>query len=103
MVKRYSVLLSALFLSFVSFSATYYSRANGNWNSTTTWSVISCTGAASAAIPGAADNVIICSGRTVSMSGAAGSCLSLNITGTLNWTGVNTIAVGTGGLTLNNG
>lgn len=102
MIKRYSILLSILVVSFSSYSATYFSRVNGNWNTASTWSTISCAGAASAVIPGPADNVIVCAGRTVTMNGAPGSCLSLTVNGTINWTTTNTTNVGAGGLLLNN-
>ncbi len=104
-MKFYSISLSLLFLLFSLFgnSATYYSRINGNWNTASTWSLVSCAGAVSATIPTSADNVIICTGRTVTMNGAPGACLSLTINGTANWTSASTTNVGLGGLTLNNG
>lgn len=91
------------FLCFKSFSATYYSKSNGNWNSPSTWSTVSCTGAAAAIIPGPFDNVIICSGRTVTMNGNPASCLSLTVNGTANWSATFTTNVGAGGVILNNG
>lgn len=102
MIKRYSILLSAFIISFCSYSATYFTRVNGNWNTPSTWSTTGCAGAAAATIPGAADNVIICAGRTVTMNGAPGNCLSITVNGTLNWTAANTTNVGAGGLILNN-
>lgn len=103
--KSYSLSFFLLFviLPFVASSATYYSRINGNWNTATTWSIVSCSGVASGSIPGAADNVIICAGRTVTMNGAPANCLSLTISGTANWTSASTTNVGAGGLTLNAG
>lgn len=92
-----------MFFPFSGFAATYYSRINGNWNTAVTWSTVSCAGVASASVPGAGDNVIICSGHTITMNGAPGSCLSLTINGTANWTSASTTNVGVGGLTLNNG
>src|SRR5450432_2055001 len=93
-----------LFLSpFIGLSATYYSRVSGNWNTASTWSTASCGGVASVTIPGAADNVIICSGNTITMNGNPASCLSLNVSGTATWTSTFTTNVGVGGLTLNSG
>lgn len=101
--KSYSLFLFFLFFSLLSFSATYYSRINGDWNNASTWSLVSCSGTASGSVPGAADNVIICAGRIITMNGNSGSCLSLTINGTANWTTAYTTNVGIGGLTLNNG
>ena len=42
----------------------YYSRANGDWNTASTWSNASHTGAAAASPPGASDFVIIGDGAT---------------------------------------
>lgn len=103
--KFYSISFFLLFFlfSFLGKSATYYSRINGNWNTASTWSLVSCSGIASASIPTAADNVIICTGRTVTMNGSPANCLSLTISGTANWTSSVTTIVGAGGLILNNG
>ena len=57
---------------------TYYSRATGNWNSTATWSTDSCAGGAASQIPGSGDYVVICSGKTVTLTTTT-SCGSLNI------------------------
>ncbi|HEY0029576.1 MAG TPA: hypothetical protein VGC65_02365, partial [Bacteroidia bacterium] len=105
MKKSYSLFLSLFLflLSELSFSATYYSRANGNWNTLSTWSTTSCSGALAGTIPGPSDNVIICTGRTITMNGNPASCLSLTVNGTANWTNTFTTNVGTGGLFLNNG
>lgn len=106
-MKFYSI--SSLFVlfsvfSFIGNAATYYSRINGNWNTASTWSIVSCSGAASATIPTSADNVIICAGRTVTMNGIPGSCFSLTVNGTAKWISVAAITnVGIGGLVLNNG
>ena len=54
-------------------------------------------------VPGAADNVVICSGRIVDMTGSPGACLSLTINGTAHWVTAATTNIGAGGLTLNNG
>ncbi len=84
-------------------AATYYSRANANWATASTWSTSACGGTASAAVPGAADTVQICAGNTVTMNGNPGSALSLTINGTANWTNTNTTNVGNGGITINSG
>jgi len=47
---------------------TYYARQNGNWATPSTWSTVSCSGAAATTVPGATSNVVICAGRTVTAS-----------------------------------
>lgn len=104
--KSYSLsfFIFLIILPFAASSATYYSRINGNWNTASTWSLVSCSGVASGSVPTAADNVIICSGKTVTMNGSPGTCLSLTVNGTANWTSATAVTnVGLGGLTLNNG
>lgn len=51
-------------------AATYYSRASGEWKTSTTWSTAGCDGVAAASTPGAAasDVAIICNGHTVSVT-----------------------------------
>ncbi len=56
----------------------YYSRANGNWNATTTWSNTGHTGAASGSIPGANDIVIVGNNNTVTLTQDE-NCASLQI------------------------
>ena len=54
--------------------ATYYTRSvGGNWNSTSTWSTVSCNGAIAATIPGAGDDVVICNS-----SGASAVTVTVN-------------------------
>ena len=99
-----SFFVSLLITPFIGTSATYYSRLSGNWTSPSTWSTSSCGGAAASTIPSLSDNVVICAGKTVTMNGAPGACLSLTINGTANWTSATAITnVGSGGLILNNG
>lgn len=69
------------------FGATYYSRASGNWNSNTTWSLTSGGGAVGAGIyPKAGDNVIIENGYAISATAnVAWACKDLTISsGTLS-------------------
>lgn len=47
---------------------TYYSRATGNWSAATTWSTVSCGGAAAATTPTVGDVVFICGTHTVSVT-----------------------------------
>lgn len=102
-VYSHSLFMLLFLLSFSVNAATYFSRINGNWNTPSTWSTVSCAGTASATIPTSSDNVVICAGRTVTMNGTAAACLSLTINGTANWTSTGaTTTVGAGGLTLNN-
>lgn len=101
--KYYFLLISWFLFSINSFSATYYTRANTNWNTPSTWSTVACGGAASATIPGAADNVIICAGYSVTMNGNPANCLSLTISGTADWASGFIINVGLGGVVMNPG
>lgn len=96
-----AITLLLIFISFHSFSTTYYSKVTGSWNTAGTWSKIGCGGTASLTIPGAGDDVIICAGNIVTMNGNPGSCLSLTVKGTANWTTAGLITnVGVGGLIL---
>ena len=89
--KKFFFLLGFLFcLSIPSFSATYYSRANANWNVASTWStdgVLQCAGAAAAGVPGAGDDIVICNTYTVTVTASttvrkitvnAGGVVSIN-------------------------
>lgn len=60
---------------------TFYSKANTNWDVNTTWTNVGCGGGASAAAPPtAADNVVICSGNSVTIpNGATGSCSNVRV------------------------
>jgi hypothetical protein len=105
MIRNYSGFL-VFFLTLIAFSskaATFYSRTSGNWTNASTWSTVSCGGAAAATIPGALDNVIICAGHTITMNGNPANCLSLTMSGTASWSTGRTINIGTGGLTMNPG
>lgn len=103
MTFRLPNLLVAFLLFGKAYSATYYTRVSGNWNTASTWSTSSCSGAAASTIPGAADNVVICAGKTLTMNGNPANCLSLTVNGTANWSSSFTINIGSGGLILNNG
>lgn len=92
------VLLLVLSLSSLTASAlTYYSRNNGGaWSAAATWStdaVLQCAGAAAVSAPGAADDVVICTGFTVIWNGPTttsinnltiltGGVLTISINGT---------------------
>lgn len=97
-----SLLLLLIVISSAGYSTTYYSRANTAWGTASTWSTAGCGGAAAVSAPTATDDVIICSGYTVTIN-AASNCRSLTIDGTGNWTSIVTTNVGTGGLTVNPG
>lgn len=99
-----SLLLFLFFIvaPFIMRATTYYSRANTAWNVASTWSTAACGGTAAAGIPTATDDVIICTTYTVNIS-SAGSCRSLTIDGTANWTSGVTTSVGVGGITINSG
>lgn len=63
-------------------AATYYSRgSNVNWNAPSSWSTSACGGTAATSIPGATDDVIICSGTEINVNVNA-SCNNLTIYGT---------------------
>ena len=94
--------VSFILLSLTNYATTYYSRANTAWNVASTWSTVSCGGAAAVSIPTATDDVVICATYTVNI-GTAGSCRSLTIDGTANWTSAVTTSVGTGGITIHSG
>lgn len=105
MNKNYfsTVFLSFLLLfPFLNYATTYYSRANTSWNTPSTWSTVSCGGAASATIPTASDDVIICVGNSVIINATA-NCQSLTIEGTANWTSAVTLNAGTGGVIIPSG
>lgn len=84
---------------------TRYAVNNGNWNATNTWSATSCNGASSAAVPTAADDVIICNGRTVTLTAAAAAKSVVLETGgsnvNLNHNAGIALTVGTGGVSVN--
>lgn len=99
-------------------AADYYARTGGagvitaDWNLNTTWTAsATCVGAALGVgvFPGAADNVFICSGKTVNVT-AAHAALSVTflvntpaggLGSNLTHTGAFTLTVGAGGVTIN--
>ncbi len=82
----------------VASATTYYSRANGNWNSSTTWSTVSYTSNTNAGtFPVAGDIVNIGNGFTVTVTVNAG-CASITYDNTIN-SANNTITI-TSGITL---
>ena len=66
---------------------TYYSLANGNWNTAATWSNISHTGAAASTAPGSADYVIIGNSDivTLTVNVTNNTEVEINSTGTLEY------------------
>jgi hypothetical protein len=84
---RSFIVLFLVLASAPAFAFTYYSRANGNWTSATTWStdaVNQCLGAAAAGVPGAGDDVFICAGFTVTFNSASDvTVMNLTVRGTL--------------------
>lgn len=67
-IYRLTILLFWVFASNESLGANYYSRASGLWTNPATWSTVTFGGAAAAGTPGAADNVYIGDGHTVSFN-----------------------------------
>jgi hypothetical protein len=52
----------------LSAQTTYYSRQTGAWNSLTTWSIVSHTGAAAVSLPGVDDIVIVGNNHTITLN-----------------------------------
>lgn len=93
--RRLLLLLVSLFLFLVvptAFAGIKTSVATGNWNTASTWSP--------AAVPTAADSVVIQPGHTVTLN-ANGTCGALTVLGTLNYSNNNnrTLTVTTTGST----
>lgn len=84
---------------------TRYAVANGNWNATSTWSSVSCSGASGAAVPTAADDVVICDNRTVTITATAAAksvtFIGGNQNSNLNHNAGVLLTVGSGGVSLN--
>jgi hypothetical protein len=88
-MKRQSISVIIVLSLLIGFTAPFaqaadrYSVANGNWNSTSTWSATS-GGASGVSVPGASDNVYIERGYTVTIAAAPtnGTIASLTIGGT---------------------
>ena len=80
------------------------SDSSGNWAQKGTWgtNATGCVGAPGG-IPGAADDVIIAVGHTVTMNDNPGSAQSLIINGTADWANARTTNIGAGGITINAG
>jgi hypothetical protein len=100
-------ILALLIVSFVSgsglFANTYYSVASGSAASASTWGTI-CGGASCGCFPSGGDNVVICSGTTVTSnvdvqigSGGFASTLTIQSGTTLNM-GANFLEVKNGGI-----
>ncbi len=103
--KLYGILFLFIFsIVFKGYSLTYYSRVvAGNWATPASWSTSACSGVAAVTTPTLSDNVVICSGHTITMNSNPGSCLSLTISGVATWTSAFTTNVGSGGITINTG
>lgn len=84
---------------------TRYAIANGNWNATSTWSSTSCSGSSGASVPTAADDVVICDNRTVTITATAVAksvnFIAGNQNSTLNHNAGILLTVGSGGVSLN--
>ncbi|MEP7263324.1 MAG: T9SS type A sorting domain-containing protein [Bacteroidota bacterium] len=106
MKKTHFYLITLLLISAFteSFSATFYSRQTGNWSSSSTWSTSSCSGS-SASVPTSTDSVVICSGKTVTVTANA-NIKSVNVTsgGVLQCgSGSNTVITVSGVFAVQNG
>jgi len=67
-LQAFLVILLMISVNLAYSQTTYYSRINGSWTDPSTWSTTACGGAAASTTPGASDNVIICSGNTVTLN-----------------------------------
>lgn len=78
--KKSKVVIFSLFflISINTNAAIYYARTNGEWNSISTWSLISRTGSAGTTIPGISDTVIIDS-RSVALFISNAGCKRLEL------------------------
>lgn len=75
-------------------AATYYSKATGNWGNAATWGTACGTG--TGAVPTAADDVIICTGHTITMNVNGAQCNSITLAGgTMSWSNARTTTTGT--------
>ena len=92
------VRLFAFFLATITttqlFAVTTTCTTSGAWTSSGTWDN---------GVPSSTTDVVVPSGKTVTMDGVGVSCKSIALTGTLNWTQSRATAVGTGGITMYNG
>ena len=67
--KLAAIMLCAAFsISSVFAQTTFYSRSDGDWGSTNTWSTAGCGGSEALATPSSTDHVVICAGDTVTLS-----------------------------------
>ena len=92
------VLRSANFVN----AAIYYSRASGNWNSTSTWSTSSYGGAAAASTPGSgAGDIVLISGYTITVTASPVYAIGTIVVTQSNNTGNDTkLYLNTTGITL---
>jgi len=95
-MKKTLFILYFLLNSLLTKAITYYSRQSGSWFASSTWSTVSCGGAAATSVPSISDDVIICNGNTVTLMADA-TCLNLAIQngGTLNTAGFSFTVEGT--------
>jgi len=81
------LICSAFSISSVFAQTTYYSRADGDWGSTNTWSTAGCGGSEALTTPSATDHVVICAGDTITLTGNVAMVnLTINYTGHLDVT-----------------
>ncbi len=94
--KLVCLALSIISISFVSqtaFATTYYSKANGSWNSASTWSTVGLGNSTNnGTFPVAGDDVVIGNGYSISVTANA-FCATLTMT---NTSPSNTVSIGSG-------
>lgn len=67
-MRRILLALVMVLAPVVAESATKYSRASGEWSTASSWSDTGCGGAASGAVPGSSNNVVLCDGVTITVA-----------------------------------
>lgn len=84
-MRRILFALALLLAPEVASAASRYVAASGSWASTATWSDASCAGATGASVPGAADDVILCPDKTVTVPCNTTAALT-SLTDDASWT-----------------
>jgi len=80
---RIKLLFILLFYnSIISYSATFYASQTGNFNNLGVWRTGSCTGPSAGTLPGPTDDIVVCSGVTLRITGS-GTVRNVYVYGTL--------------------
>ncbi|HEY4798615.1 MAG TPA: T9SS type A sorting domain-containing protein [Bacteroidia bacterium] len=96
-----------LFPNTLNANTTYYASQSGSWSNPAIWYTGSCGGTACSCTPGNNDNIVICSGYTVTNNGSitlnTGRSLTIQNGATLNMLNAGVMTLGGGALTINTG